>query len=160
MASSIVTTVLIPARRDAAWRRGGRTRAGLPRARASGNALRHDLRHRHGRDAVVCRRIGTRRAAEPGAAISSPLRHGAGVGACEPAAHRHLHTHYLRRDACVQRGRRSAGRRVRHRRAGADFFGRRRSGDHEMAPAPPRAALRRNRSNLSVHDFSEHGRAA
>ena len=80
MASSIVTTVLIPA--DVMLPGGqaaGRALAYLAHEHL-GNAVRHDLRHRHGRDAVVCRRIGTRRSPEPGAPVPAAIRHGARNG--------------------------------------------------------------------------------
>ena len=81
MASSFITAVLIPAGGVRAGRARGRPGARLPRARAPGHGVRHGLRPVDDRDSVVRRLVGDGRAADAGAAISAPLRHGAGMGA-------------------------------------------------------------------------------
>ncbi len=159
MASSIITTVLIPGDLLVPGGSGGRARARVSRARASRSTLRHRLRHRDSRDALVRRGIGARRTAEPRAAISSALRHGARMGPREPPAHRHLHAHHVRRDHRVQCRRQRAGRRVCHRRARADLVRRCRRRHHEMGAAPPCSAVRSDCGHLPLHDVREHGRA-
>ena len=86
--SSLVTAMLIPAR-------GVRARAGRPTAARSPTSrtgsrrrVRHGLRHQHDRDPVVRRRVGDGRAAQPRAAVSAAVRHGAGMGARDTAARR------------------------------------------------------------------------
>ena len=91
LGSSFVTAVLIPAD---AFQPGhpadGRALAYLAHERF-GSLVRHDLRHQHHFDSLVRRRVGARRAAQPRPALPAALRHGAGVGAREPAARRHHH---------------------------------------------------------------------
>ena len=60
---------------------------------------------------------------EPRAALSAAVRHGARVGARQPAARDHHHRHQHRGHAGLPRRRRSAGRRLCHRRAGAHELG-------------------------------------
>ena len=84
--SSLVTTLLIPPK---AFRAGGQ---------ASGRALAYlahellgevfgtDLRPQHDLDPVVCGRVRDGGASEPRAALSAPLRHGAGVDQGDTAA--------------------------------------------------------------------------
>ena len=81
IASSFVTTLLIPPAEFAAGRQGQRPRAGLPGARVSRRAVRHGLRRQHDPDPLVRRRLRDGRAAEHRAALPAALRHGAGLGA-------------------------------------------------------------------------------
>ena len=93
--------------------------------------------------------------------LPAALRHGARMGARDPAAGRHLHRHRHRRDARVQRRRRGAGRRVRDRRAGADELGRRRGRDHARGARAARwVAVRGDHGRLRLHERHEHDRAA
>ena len=96
LGSSFVTAVLIP---PDAFQPGhpadGRALAYLAHELLR-HRLRHDLRRQHDRDPLVRRRVGDGRAAEPRPALPAALRHGAGVGAREPAARRHHHRHHAR----------------------------------------------------------------
>ena len=105
--------------------------------------------------ALVRRRVGDGRPAEPGAAVSAALRHGAGLGARDAAARRAHHGHLLLRHDLVRRRRRRAGRRVRHRRADADDVvgGRRR----HRAAGQPRTTSCRSRSSSSTRSSSTSG---
>ncbi len=159
--SSIVTTMLIPPEAVRAGRRSVRPRARLPRARASRRRVRHALRPQHGRDPLVRRRVGDGRSAEPRAAVPAALRHGAGVGAGEPAAGAHLHRHHVPRHDAVQGRRRRAGRRLRDRRAGADGIGRARGhARRARAAAGMWLGYLAADAHLRLHDARQHRRAA
>ena len=135
--SSIVTTTLIPPGRlrGRAARPDGRALAFVAHEHL-GNIVRHALRPQHGHDPLVCRRVGDGRAAEPRAEVPAALRHGAGMGAGEPAAGVHLHRHHVPGHDSLQGGRHVAGRRLRDRRAGADGIGGARR-DARRAPTRP-----------------------
>ena len=122
--SSLVTTLLIPPEAFAEGGRGVGARARVSRASLPRRGLRDDLRHQHDRDSVVRRRVGDGGAAEPGAALPAAIRHGAGMGARDPAAGVAVHRHHVPHHDHLQRRRRGAGRRVRHGRARADDLGR------------------------------------
>ena len=159
--SSIVTTMLIPAGRVPARRRSLRPRARLPRARAPRARLRHALRHQHRRDPLVRRRVGDGRPAEPGAEVSAALRHGAGMGAREPAAGVHLHRHHASWSRSLRRRRRRAGRRLRDRRAGADGIGGARGDARRAAPRQAAGwATWCSRSSSATPRVDQHRRAA
>ena len=155
IASSFVTTLLIP---HAAFEEGGEANGRalaylaheLPRRR-----LRHGLRRQHDPDPLVRRRLGDGRAAQHRAALPAALRHGARLGAGDPAAGAGLHRDLLRRDDPLPGRRRRPGRRLRHRRAGADDLGHGRG--HALAPGGSGSAratvvLRRRRAGLRLHD--------
>ena len=154
LGSSFVTAVLIP---PEAFQPGGP---------ADGRALAYLAHERfgpafgtlydveHDRHSLVRRRVGARGAPESRAALPAAVRHGARVGAREPAARHHHHRHQHRGDAGLPRGRRGAGRRVRHRRAGADELGRARGGDQRLAPGGALGALLRDRRGVLLHDRS------
>ena len=73
---------------SAGGRPGRRPRARVSRAPRLRRAVRHALRPGDDRHALVRRRVGDGRPAEPGAAVSAALRHGAGLGARDAAARR------------------------------------------------------------------------
>ena len=163
IASSFVTTLLIP---PAAFEEGGEANGRalaylaheLPRRR-----LRHGLRRQHDPDPLVRRRLGDGRPAEHRAALPAALRHGPGLGARRPAAGAGLHGDRLRRHDHLPGRRRRPGRRLRHRRAGADDLG----GGRRDALGPAAAAARRatvafgvDRAGLRLHDGRQRRRAA
>ena len=121
---------------------GRRPRARLPGARTDRHRLRHGLRHRDDRDSLVRGGFGDGRAAEPRAALSAAIRHGAGMGARDPAAGRAVHRHHVPRDDHLRRQRGCPGRRLRDRRAGAHELGGARRRDHGVAAAAPLHRLR------------------
>ena len=157
--SSIVTTMLIPA---SSLRRAARlrTRARVSGARAPRRGLRHGLRHQHGRDPVVRRRIGDGRPAEPGAEVSAPLRHGARVGQGAPAAGRDLHRGHLPRDDPLQGRRERPGGRLRDRRAGADGICRPRRHACRLAGRPLVDRLHVPDGGVRLHHHRQHRRTA
>ncbi len=159
--TSFVTTLLIPQDDVRGRRRGQRPRPGLPGPRVPRHGLRHRLRHHHHRHPLVRRRLGDGRPAQPGAALPAPLRHGPGLGPGGPAAGAGLHRDRLPGDLDLRRGRRRPGRRLRHRRAGADHLGRGRR-DPRRPAGPASAAgdrLRRHRGGLRLHHRRQHRRA-
>ncbi len=110
---------------------GVRARAGrrrpcpvVSRPRAARHHVRHRLRRGDDPHPVVCRLVGAGRPADADPALPAALRHGAGVGARQPAAGRHHHRHRHRDLDRVRGQRRRAGRCLRHRRAGAHDLGR------------------------------------
>ena len=80
IATSFITTLLIPAEGVRARRPGQRPRARLPRPRVPGRRLRHGLRRLDDRHPVVRRRLRDGRPAQPDAALPAPLRHGPALG--------------------------------------------------------------------------------
>ena len=160
LGSSFVTAVLIPPDGVSARRPGGRPCAGVSGARAARAGLRHAVRRQHHRHPLVRRRVGARGPPESRAALPAAIRHGARMGAREPAARHHHHGHQHRGDAGLSRGRRGAGRRVCHGRAGADELGGARGGDQRVAPRGAVGALLRDRRGVLLHDGHQHGGAA
>ena len=139
--SSLVTTLLIPAQE---FEDGGA---------ANGRALAY-LAHEYLGDGfgtvydvstiahpVVRRRLGDGRHAEPDPALPAPLRHGPGVGRRRPTAGARPHPDRVPHHLDLRRRRRRPGRRVRHRRPGADDLGRRR----RHARRPPRRPAQADR---------------
>ena len=162
--SSLVTTLLIPPEEFAkGGEANGRALAYLAHEHF-GELFGTRLRPQHDLDPVVRRRVGDGRAAQPGAPLPAALRHGAGVGARHAPAGAGLHRHHLRRDHRLRGRRGRAGRRLRHRRAGADDLGRR--GGHARPSGGPRrrwAPYLRHHARLRLHDgrrTSSSGRKA
>ena len=159
-ASSIVTTLLIP---PAEFAEGG---AAYGRALAYiahehlGRRLRDHLRHQHRGDPLVRGRIGDGRAAQPGAAVSSAVRHGARVGEGAPAARGHIHGRHVSRDHPVQSRRERAGRGVRDGCPRADGLGR--AGRDARGAARGSAVdwLRAPDPHLRLHHHRQHHRAS
>ena len=108
----------------------------------------------HHRHPVVRRRLGDGRAAQPDAALPAPLRHGPGLGPRRAPAGAGLHRGRLPGHLDLRRRRRRPGRRLRHRRAGADDLGRGRRDPRRppgrAAPAAPSAFARHRRWSSST----------
>ena len=159
MASSITTTLLIPA---AAFEKGGE---------ANGRALAYlahtylgptfgtAVRPQHHRHPLV--RGGLRHGcpAEPGAAIPAALRHGARLGAGQPAARARVHGRDLRGHDRLPGRRHGPGRGLRHRSARAHDLGLP-GRDHRSLGRADAVDLSAHDPRLHLHPGGQHPRAA
>ena len=99
--------------------------------------------------------------AQPDPALPPPLRHGPGVGGRRAAAGHRPHRRRVPHHLDLRRRRRRPGRRLRHRRAGADDL-RGRRGHPRRAPGRPAQAdgrVRADRAGLRLHDGRQRARA-
>jgi hypothetical protein len=156
LATSLVTTVLIP---SAEFQEGGQASGpapGLPGPRATRQGLRHRLRHQLDPDPVVRRGVGDGRADQHRAPLPARLRDGPGVGPGGAAGGAGLHRAGRGHHRPVPGRGQRPGRRVRHRDPGHDGLGRLR-GDHYRpppAPAPGRARVRPDHPDPAVCAWS------
>ena len=162
IASSFVTTLLIPARRVPDRRRCQRPGDRVSCAPSAGRRVRNGLRSVEYSDSVVCRCLRYGRTAAPDSALSSTVRNGASLGGLRASVGAGI-----ARDRCggydvLPCGRRGPGRRIRYRSSCPHAFccSGRRAGAVAREPAIGEPVLLAGKHRLSLYSRRQRLRAA